>query len=176
MKQLISNIFTACKKADRYILVSFAINCCKSQLMEMHFLPFVIHQEEPADADVGGLASEVEVSDDPWMMLGDQESEEEQSSEAEGVQEWMQRCSICGRYARVPHPYCKFCKQRPSWHHGRCCPQKPRRNCYRAWRRQRGPWLNERSRITIIRATLIVCLAGVMVVLQNLLMGTQTSS
>ena len=140
--------------------------------------PFhIVQEEEPVDADVGEIAREVEVSDDPWMMLAeDQESEEEQNSEVGREQAWVQRCSICGRYARVPHAYCKFCKSRPSWHHGRCCPQRPRWNRYIAWLRRRVPWMSVQTRIMILRAALVACFAAVIVVLQNILWGTETSS
>ena len=37
-------------------------------------------------------------------------------------------CEICGGYARVPHRWCSFCGDSPTWHHGGCCPQwVPRR-------------------------------------------------
>ena len=36
-----------------------------------------------------------------------------------------QRCSICHGWAGVPFGDCWFCGQAPSWHHGRCCPDRP---------------------------------------------------
>ena len=35
-------------------------------------------------------------------------------------------CRICGGYARVPFQRCWYCGDAPSYHHGRCCPAKPR--------------------------------------------------
>ena len=43
------------------------------------------------------------------------------------------RCSICFERARVPFDECWFCGQSPSWHHGRCCPDKPRRHEWFEW-------------------------------------------
>ena len=31
-------------------------------------------------------------------------------------------CSICAQPANVPFHHCNFCKESPSFHHGRCCP------------------------------------------------------
>ena len=45
-------------------------------------------------------------------------------------------CRICGDYARVPFARCNFCGDAPSFHHGRCCPMKPRRP---------GPYASEMS-------------------------------
>ncbi len=35
-------------------------------------------------------------------------------------------CCICGKFARVPFARCSYCWDSPSYHHGRCCPWKPR--------------------------------------------------
>ena len=35
-----------------------------------------------------------------------------------------QTCRVCGGFARVPFAVCNFCGDRPSWHHGRCCPAR----------------------------------------------------
>ena len=32
----------------------------------------------------------------------------------------------------LPFRHCRFCRSRPSWHHGRCCPRAPRRPRYGA--------------------------------------------
>ena len=33
------------------------------------------------------------------------------------------RCRVCGVPSpQIPYPGCWFCPERPSWHHGRCCP------------------------------------------------------
>jgi hypothetical protein len=37
-----------------------------------------------------------------------------------------QRCQFCEGFARVPFQACRCCGARPGWHHGRCCPCKPR--------------------------------------------------
>jgi hypothetical protein len=39
-------------------------------------------------------------------------------------------CSICSQRADVPFFRCNFCGDSPSFHHGRCCPDKPRRGHY----------------------------------------------
>ena len=44
------------------------------------------------------------------------------------------RCSICYDRARVPFDECWFCGQSPSWHHGRCCPDKPRTGTWFDWK------------------------------------------
>ena len=32
-------------------------------------------------------------------------------------------CRVCGRPSPgIPFRWCRFCPERPSWHHGRCCP------------------------------------------------------
>ena len=35
-------------------------------------------------------------------------------------------CEYCYQYARVPFEVCWYCGDRPCYHHGRCCPLKPR--------------------------------------------------
>jgi hypothetical protein len=47
-------------------------------------------------------------------------------------------CSLCSQYADVPFFQCNFCGDSPSFHHGRCCPDKPRRG-------HSGPRNNEAS-------------------------------
>ena len=42
------------------------------------------------------------------------------------------RCTVCGELNRkIPFPYCRFCPERPCYHHGKCCPnrrqQEPRK-------------------------------------------------
>lgn len=37
------------------------------------------------------------------------------------------RCIICLDFARVPFEECWYCGDSPSWHHRRCCPDKPQR-------------------------------------------------
>ena len=34
------------------------------------------------------------------------------------------RCSICGEVARTPYSSCYYCNDRPSFHHGHCCPNR----------------------------------------------------
>jgi len=40
-------------------------------------------------------------------------------------------CSVCGEAARTPHPSCYYCNDKPSYHHGQCCPNRwwGRRRC-----------------------------------------------
>jgi len=41
-------------------------------------------------------------------------------------------CEFCGRCypgEQFPFPQCRFCGDSPSWHHGRCCLERPRGNC-----------------------------------------------
>jgi hypothetical protein len=33
-------------------------------------------------------------------------------------------CAVCGRPGRLPFPDCWHCTAAPSWHHGRCCPNR----------------------------------------------------
>ena len=35
-------------------------------------------------------------------------------------------CEYCYQYARVPFEVCWYCGDQPCYHHGRCCPLKPR--------------------------------------------------
>ena len=35
------------------------------------------------------------------------------------------RCEFCGQFANIPYDVCRFCRAAPSYHHGRCCRQKP---------------------------------------------------
>ena len=37
-------------------------------------------------------------------------------------------CEVCFMFARVPFICCRFCKARPSYHHGRCCYRNPANN------------------------------------------------
>ena len=34
-------------------------------------------------------------------------------------------CMICREFGRVPYAECWYCGDSPSWHHGRCCPERP---------------------------------------------------
>jgi hypothetical protein len=34
-------------------------------------------------------------------------------------------CCYCGIAAFIPYEECKFCGEKPSYHHGRCCPNRP---------------------------------------------------
>jgi hypothetical protein len=34
-------------------------------------------------------------------------------------------CCYCGLAAFIPYEECKFCGEKPSYHHGRCCPNRP---------------------------------------------------
>jgi hypothetical protein len=45
-------------------------------------------------------------------------------------------CNLCLQYANVPFFKCNFCGDSPSFHHGRCCPEKPKEG-------HPGPYNNE---------------------------------
>jgi len=59
---------------------------------------------------------------DPWSQMR-WPSDRNSSSSTTRMQRGS-RCSICQEPARAPYPSCYYCNERPSYHHGGCCPSR----------------------------------------------------
>ena len=56
-------------------------------------------------------------------------------------------CDECALGEEFPFEHCRSCGDRPSWHHGRCCPEKQERDRQRLERSEIDKQFREASRI-----------------------------
>ena len=98
--------------------------CSECGKLEGHFPVCSQHEEmcSPCADDVTELdATEIVSSPAPTASTASMPSPslDRSSSPPHGA------CDRCGEPAAVPYRWCSICKASPSWHHGRCCPERP---------------------------------------------------